>query len=432
MPQKSGIMFIMKILAGRLWRHPNFLKLWTAESTAVFGITISTVALPLTAILTLNASAGEMGILKALHHTPVLLFGLFIGVWLDRAKRYPLMITTEFGQGIFVATIPVAAVLGVLRIELLYLVSFFSGTLSAIYILASLSFLPSIVDQEDLIEANSKLSAGRSVAKIVGPGLAGILVDVLTAPFTVAFNAFSSLTAGVCLLFIRSSESIKVGTQKHQGMWGDIRDGLRTIFVHPILRTVTVGPAIASFGGAIHSTVYLLYLTRELLISPTWLGIIVGCAGVTALVGATLTAPAARRYKQGSLLIGAPLLQSIGLGLVPFAGELDMWVIPILIVGQIFFSVAVTVYSITQLSLRQVVTPDELLGRVNASWRVLVGGVIPFGAMIGGVLGEVIGLQLTLVVGALVEFVSFVFHLCSPLRHVTNFQTEAKSTNCND
>ena len=154
----------------------------------------------ITFILTLNASAGEMGILKALHHTPVLLFGLFIGVWLDRAKRYPLMITSEFGQGIFVATIPVAAVLGVLRIELLYLVSFFSGTLSAIYILASLSFLPSIVDQEDLIEANSKLSAGRSVAKIVGPGLAGILVDVLTAPFTVAFNAFSSLTAGVCLL----------------------------------------------------------------------------------------------------------------------------------------------------------------------------------------------------------------------------------------
>ena len=119
--------------------HSNFLKLWTSESTAVFGITISTVALPLTAILTLNASAGEMGILKALHYAPVLLFGLFIGVWIDRVKRYPLMITAEFGQGILVATIPVAAVLGVLRIELLYLVSFFNGILSAIYILASLS-----------------------------------------------------------------------------------------------------------------------------------------------------------------------------------------------------------------------------------------------------------------------------------------------------
>ena len=152
-----------------------------------------------------------------------------------------------------------------------------------------------------------------------------------------------------------------------------------------------------------------------------------GCAGITALVGATLTAPASRRYKQGSLLIGAPLLQSIGLGVVPFTGELDMWVIPILILGQIFFSVAVTVYSITQLSLRQAVTPDELLGRVNASWRVLVGGVIPFGAMIGGVLGEIIGLQLTLVVGTLVTFVSFVFHLCSPLQHLTDFQTGTQS-----
>ena len=417
----------MKILTGRLWGNSNFLKLWATESMSVLGSTITTVALPLTAILTLNASAGEMGILKALGSTPVLLFGLLIGVWIDRARRQPLMIATQFGQGILLATIPVAAVLGVLRIELLYLESFFSGILLTIYILASQSFLSSIVNPEELIQANSKLSAGRSVAKIAGPGLAGVLVKILTAPITVAFDAFSCLIAGVCLLFLRSSESVEVGKRKHRGMWREIREGLRTIFLHPILRSVTVAPAIGSFGGAIHSTVYLLYLTRELLINPAWLGIILGCEGVAALIGATLAAPAARRYSPGLLLTSTPLLQGIGLGLVPFAGKLGVWVIPILIVAKAFSSGAVTAYNITQLSLRQAVTPDKLLGRVNAGWRMLVGGVIPFGAIIGGALGETIGLQLTLAVGAFVTFVYFVFHLCSPLRHVTDVGKMSKT-----
>lgn len=422
----------MKILTGRLWGNSNFLKLWATESMSVLGTTIATVALPLTAILTLNASAGEMGILKALSSTPVLLFGLFIGVWIDRVRRQPLMIATQFGQGILLGTIPVATVLGVLRIELLYLESFFSGILLTIYILASQSFLPSMVNPEELVEANSKLSAGRSVAKITGPGIAGVLVKILTAPITVVFDAFSCLIAGACLSFIRSSESVEVGKRKHRRMWRDVGEGLRTIFFHPILRLVTVGPAIGSFGGAIHSTVYLLYLTRELLIGPAWLGIILGCEGVAALVGASLAVPAARRYNPGLLLISAPLFQCIGLGLVPFAGELGVWVIPILIGAKAFSSGAFTVYNITQLSLRQAVTPHKLLGRVNAGWRMLVGGVIPFGAMIGGALGETMGLQLTLTVGAFVTFVYFVFHLCSPLRHVTDFGKMFKSIDFKD
>ena len=417
----------MKIRAGRLWGNSNFLKLWAIESMSVLGTTISTVALPLTAILTLNASAGEMGILKALGSMPVLLFGLFIGVWIDRVTRQPLMIVTQFGQGILLAILPVAAVLGVLRIELLYLESFFSGILLTIYILASQSFLPSIVNPEELIEANSKLSAGRSVAKIAGPGLAGVLVKILTAPITVTFDAFSCLIAGVCLLFVRPSKSVKGGKGQHQKMFREMREGLRTIFFHPILRLVTAGPAIGSFGGAIHSTVYLLYLTRELLIGPAWLGIILGCEGVAALVGASLAAPAARRYSPGLLLISAPLLQGIGLGLVPFAGELGVWVIPVLIVAKVVSNGAFTVYNITQLSLRQAVTTNNLLGRVNASWRMLVGGVIPFGAIIGGALGETMGLQLTLTVGAFVTFLYFVFHLCSPLRHVTDFSKGSKT-----
>ena len=412
----------MKTVAGRLWRHTNFLKLWSAETISAFGDAISDVALPLVAIITLGAGAREMGILRTLDNAPILLFGLFVGVWIDRVRRQPLMVVTQLGRGILLATIPIATVAGVLRIELLYFISFLGGTLSAIFTLATTTFLPSLVPQEALVEGNSKLSVSRSTAKILGPGLAGILVERITAPFTVALDALSFLISGVCLVFVRSAESAQIRNQRTQGIWHEISEGLRTIVLHPILSAMTIGTTIGSFGGAIHGTVFILYLTRELMINPTWFGIILASAGGASLLGATIANPSAQRYGPGPILIGSTLLMSIGMGIVPLAAEVGMFTIPILIVAQVFQSMGLTVYSITQISLRQAITPSKLLGRVNASRRVLVFGVIPFGAMISAALGETVGLQFTLVVGAIVEFFCFVFHLTSPLRHVGAFQ----------
>lgn len=412
----------MKIVSGNLWRHANFLKLWSAETVSAFGDAISDVALPLVAIITLGAGAREMGILKALDNAPILLFGLFVGVWVDRVRRQPLMIATQLGQGILLATIPIATLVGGLRIELLYFVSFLGGTVSAIFVLATTTFLPSLVSQEVLVEGNSKLSASRSAAKIAGPGLAGFLVDRITAPFTIALDALSFIVSGVCLIFVRSAESVKICNQQSPGIWHEIGEGFRVIFFHPILSAITIGTTIGSFGGTIYGTVFILYLTRELMINSTWLGIILASAGGASLLGATVANPGAQRYGPGPILIGSTLLMGIGMGIVPLAAEVNMFAIPIVIAAQVFQSIGLTVYSISQISLRQAITPNELLGRVNASRRVLVFGVIPFGAVISGALGETIGLQLTLIIGGVVAFLSFVFHLTSPLRHVMDFQ----------
>ena len=404
----------------------NFLKLWSAETISAFGDAISDVALPLVAIITLGAGAREMGILRALDNTPILLFGLFIGVWVDRVRRQPLMIATQLGRGILLATIPVATLAGVLRIELLYFMSFLGGMLLAIFTLATTTFLPSLVPHEDLVEGNSKLSVSRSATKIVGPGLAGLLVERITAPFTVALNVLSCLISGACLVFVRSAESVQIRNQQTQGIWYEISEGLRTIFLHPILSAMTIGTTIGSFGGAIHGTVFILYLNRELIINPIWFGIILASAGGASLLGATVANLGAQHYGPGPMLISSTLLMSIGMGIVPLAAEVRLVTIPILIVAQAFQSIGLTVYSINQISLRQAITPSELLGRVNASRRVLVFGVIPFGAMISGALGETIGLQLTLVIGAAVAFSSFVFHLTSSLRHVIDFRKVSK------
>lgn len=412
----------MKTVSGRLWHHTNFLKLWSAETISAFGDAISDVALPLVAIITLGAGAREMGILRALDNAPILLFGLFIGVWVDRVRRRPLMIATRLGQGILLATVPVATVAGILRIELLYFVSFLGGTLSAIFTLATTTFLPSLVPQEDLVEGNSKLSVSRSMAKIAGPGLAGVLVERITAPLTVALDGLSFLISGVCLVFVRSAESVQIRSQQSQRIWHEIGEGLRTIFRHPILSAMVIGTTIGSFGGAIHGTVFILYLTRELMITPIWFGIILASAGGASLLGAIVASLGAQHYGPGPMLIGSTLLMSVGMGIVPLVAEVGLFTIPILIIGQAFQNVGLTAYGINQISLRQAITPSEFLGRVNASRRVLVFGVIPFGAMISGALGETVGLRFTLLVGAIVEFFCFVFLLASPLRHVIDFR----------
>ena len=416
----------MKTVSGSLWRHMNFLKFWSAETIFAFGDAISDVALPLVAIITLGAGAREMGILRALDNVPILLFGFFVGVWLDRVRRQPLMIATQLGRSILLATIPAATLVGVLRIELLYFISFLGGMLSAIFTLATTTFLPSLVPQENLIEGNSKLAISRSATRIIGPGLAGFLVERITAPFTVALTVLSCLISGGCFVFVRSAEPVEIRNQQSQGLWLEISEGLRTIFFHPILAPMIIGTTIGSFGGAIHGTVFILYLTQELTINPTWFGIILASASGASLLGASVAHLGAQHYGPGPMLISSTLLMSIGMGIVPLAPEVGMFTIPTLIVAQAFHSTGLTIYSINQISLRQAITPRKLLGRVNASRRVLVFGVIPFGAMISGALGETIGLQLTLAIGATVTFFSFVFQLISPLRHVIDFQNVSK------
>ncbi len=179
---------------GGLWRHGDFLRLWTAQTISVFGTQVTLVALPLAAVLALDASAAQVGVLGAAERVPFLLFGLFAGVWVDRLRRRPVMIWADIGRALVLAWIPVAAVLGLLSIEQLYFVGFLAGVLTVFFDVAYQSYLPALVERDQLVEGNSKLEVSNSIASIAGPGIAGVLVQILTAPIAIFVNSLSYLT----------------------------------------------------------------------------------------------------------------------------------------------------------------------------------------------------------------------------------------------
>ncbi len=217
-----------------LWRHGNFRKLWAGQTVSAFGSAIGGLALPLTAVAVLDATPLQMGVLGALATAPVLLFGLAAGVWVDRVRRRPLLIAVELGRALLLASIPIAAALGVLRMEQLYVVSFLAGSLGLLFNLAYTTFLPSVVERAELVEGNSKLAISDSVASIAGPGLAGWLVQLITAPLAIAVDATTFGVSALCLGRVRVEER-HTTRRKQASVWRDVREGLAAVFQQPLL-----------------------------------------------------------------------------------------------------------------------------------------------------------------------------------------------------
>ena len=396
--------------------NSDFARLWSGVTISDLGSAVTNLALPLVAVITLQVGAKEMGFLNAATHLPVLLFALLAGVWIDRAKRKPILVASAFGQGLVIGLVPAAALVGWLSIELLYIVAFISGTLAMIYVLASTSFLPSIVKREDLVEGNARLQLSTSTTNVAGPGAAGYLVDILGAPLAILVDSVSYFLSGLFLLRIRFDESDNIRTRMDQGVIAAIKEGISTLFSHPILRAMTIGTALASVAGAVQHTVWTLFLVRTLGITPIWLGIIGSVAGGASIIGALSAVPLAKRMGAGWLMIIALLLEGIAMGVLPFAGSFGWMKLPAIIAIQAVFSLALTLFSISQISLRQAVTPDRLLGRINATRRLVVFGIIPIAALAGGYLGETFGWEATLLILAAVMMVAFTYLIFSSVR----------------
>ncbi|MEE9281029.1 MAG: MFS transporter [Myxococcota bacterium] len=402
-----------------LWRHREFGKLWSGHVISDLGSAIGSVALPLTAVVTLGAGATQMGVLVALEQTPVLLFSLLAGVWVDRLPRRQLIVAAQIGRAVLLATIPVAAVSGVLRIEQLYVVGFLAGTLKLVFDLAATTILPTLIGRRDLIDGNAKLQMSTGVAEASGRVLGGLLVRLVTAPLAIAFDALSFLLSGLLAILIRTAEPdvSQVGADK-VGLWREIGEGMRVLVQTPPIRAMTISATVGSFGGAIQQTVFALYLTNELSLGSVWFGIILGILGAAAFVGTFLAGPAARRFGPGPALIVGTFFWTGGAVLLALVSPQMASVLGLLGLAQISSGIGRSIASINQISLRQAITPDHLLGRVNASRRLLVFGVIPFGALLGGALGESFGLRSALFAGAGVQVVGFIYTWLSPLRAV--------------
>ena len=408
----------MRLRFTGLWRHADFVKLWTGQTISLFGSQITFLALPLTAVLVLNATPAQMGFLTAAWALPSLLVGLLVGVWVDHYRRRPILIAADLGRAASLITIPIAAALGVLRIEYLYIVVLLAGTFGLFFDVAHRSFLPSLVKREQLIEGNSKLEMSRSVAEIVGPGVAGGLVQLVTAPIAIAVDAISFLMSALFLGLIRTPEPTPKPSDQQQNIWGEIGEGLGLVSGNGLLRAIAGCIGTVNLFNSVLETVFVLYVTRELGIEPGFLGLIFAGGSVGFLIGTLLPGWVARRFGLGSGIIGGLLLVGLSDLLIPLVDE-SMAVVAITIAlatAQFFFGLGFVIFNTGQVSLRQAITPDRLQGRMNATLSFIAGAAVPLGGLLGGVLGETIGLRPTLLLAALGEILAALWLLFSPVR----------------
>ena len=395
----------------------NFGLLWGGQTISEFGSRITREGIPLAANLVLRATPVQMGLLAATGALPVLLVSLFAGVWVDRLRRRPLLIVADLARAVLLLSIPLAAVLGLLRIEQLYLVAALVGVLTVLFEVANQSFLPGLVAHEQIVEANSKLSASSSLAEIGGPALAGVLVQAITAPLAILFDALSFLVSALFAGFIHVPEAQPSLAQERQNLWREMQTGLRLLLGNPVLRAITLSTGTSNFFGGAFAALYGLFLIRELTVTPALYGVLVTFGGIGAFVGAFAASRFVRRIGLGRTLIGAMLLDGAASLLTPLAGGSHIVIIAMLITSQLVGDFGSEVYSINAVSLRQSIIPNHLLGRVNASAQFLTNGIWPLGAILAGLLSETIGMRYTLLIGAGLGFLfSSAWLLFSPLR----------------
>lgn len=409
---------IEPIPATSLWRNGDFVKLWSAQTVSMIGSKVSFLALPLTAAIVLQASPVEMGMLSAAGALPALLFGLLAGVWADRKQRRRLMIFADVGRGGLLLLIPLAAWQGWLQIDWLVVIAFLSGSLSLLFGAAYHAYLPSLVHREALIDANSKLEFSRSAAEIVGPTLSGWLIQIVSAPFAILVDALTFFVSAFTLALIKQPESMPKREEATAPFLHEMVAGLRLLAKQPLLRAITISSALLTFFNAVLEAVYLLYMTRHLNLSAGWIGLIFGTGSIGFLMGALLPAQIAKKIGMGRALILGVALATISDFTLPLVGGPPMQIIAFLIGAQICFGLGLSLYAISQISLRQGITPEGMLGRVNGSLDFTTAGLLPLGALLGGWLGEQLGLRQTLLLAASGELLAVIWLLRSPLRSV--------------
>ncbi len=398
-----------------LWRNPDFAKLWTGFTVAVVGSQISVLALPLTAVLVLGAGATETGLLVAASMAPSLVLGLFVGAWVDRLPRRPIMIGSDIGSAIVIGSVPAAAAFGTLTLAQLYAVAFLAGAFRISTDLARSALVPSLVGRAQLVAANSRLQASSAVAQVAGPSLGGVLVQLLTAPIAMLFDALTFLVSAAVLLTLRAREEIQP-RDRSRSIWHEIVEGVRWMRGHDIVFRCVVAIALANIEWFAVQAVLVVYATRELGLPPALLGLSIAAIGPLSLVGAMLAGPLTARFGLGRVMIGALFFEAVSRLVLPFATGTPLQAAIVLAASQALLGLTVPLWTVSSVSLTQSVTPERLLGRVNAASRFISFGVAPPAALLAGVLADGIGLRPTLFASGLVAVAAFLYLLLSPVR----------------
>jgi MFS family permease len=408
----------MRVNFNGLWQHADFKKLWAGETISHFGTQITALALPLTAVLVLKATPLQMGILVALEFAPFLLLSLFAGVWVDRLPRRPILIVGDFGRAAVLLLVPLAAFTGILTMEILYIVGVLVGILTVFFDVAYQSYLPALVERKQLTEGNSKLEVSRSVAQISGPGLAGALVQILTAPVAILLDALSFVVSGLFITAIKKKEDTPKASSEKKNIWREIGEGLNVVFGSRYLRSIAGCTGTSNLFSNIAGAVLTIFLARELALNPVLIGVYFGVGSVGGLLGALLANRVAEKFGVGNTIVYSMLLSGTATLIVPFVNGPTWLIMGMLIVSFAIVAFSIPVYNIAQVSLRQAITPMRLQGRMNASMRFLVWGTMPIGSIIGGFLGELIGIRATLLVAGVGGTLAFLWVFFSPVRQL--------------
>jgi MFS family permease len=413
-----------------LIRNPRFLRLWAAETISHFGSSITGIALPFVAITLLQAGPLEVAILNLADFLPFLLIGLLVGALVDRLPRRAVLIGGDLGRAILILTIPVAYLAGVLSLPQLIAVGFLVGVLTVFFDVAYQAYLPSLIGREDLVEGNSKLEFSRSAAGLLGPGLGGLLVDLLRAPIAMLVDAASFLASALFLATIRDQrgaatapndapESKSNGTAPaptRGTMRREIAEGLRYVIGHPALRTIGAATATSNLFSSIGGAAFMLFAINELQMAPALIGLAFSLGSVGGLVASLVAGPLSRRFGVGRVIVvtvalGGPFEFAVGLG----SAGADALNLALIAAAGFAMGGSGTIYNINQVSLRQAITPEAMSGRMNATMRWFVWGTMPIGSIIGGIIGETLGVRAAILIGGAGATLAFVPLLFGPV-----------------
>lgn len=406
-----------------LLRNRNFLWLWGGDTISQFGAQFTALAIPVLAVSLLGATEWEVGLLNAAQTAAFLIVGLPAGAWIDRMLKRKVMIGADLVRAVALALIPVLWFAQLLEIWHLLVVGAVVGVATVFFDVAYQSYVPILLPGSQVGSANSKLETTGQIARIGGPGIAGALLTIVSAPVLIIADAVSYATSAVFIWRIRDDERPSDPAAR-ESLAKEIGEGLRFVFGHPLIRRIVGTTAGANFFSTLTMTLEAIFILRMLDLGPASLGIILSFGAAGGLLGAVATPWVTKRIGEGTALSVSAVAFAVAVFAFPMAALLPGFALPILIAGAFLESFFVLLYNITQVTMRQRLCPPRLLGRMNASIRFVVWGVMPIASILSGVLGTTIGVVPTLWIGFAGTVLTSLFVLLSPLTTMRTLPSE--------
>lgn len=409
-----------EVVASRsVWRNPTYLRLWFGETLSQTGEQVGTFAIPVLAVLVLDATAQEVGLLSAAETLAFLVIGLPVGAWVDRMRKRRVMMAADLVRALALASIPLLWWLGLLQIWYLYVVGAVVGGATVFFDVTYQSYVPRIVPSRQVTAANSGLETSAQVARVGGPAASGGLLAIMPPPLVVLATSIGYLFSFGFVASIRDPEPRHEKTE-HSSLVRDIAEGLKFVFGNSLLRRITMMTASFNLFEGFVTTLLSIFVLRTLGLSPAVYGAMAAVGAVGGILGAVGSPALSRWIGEGRVIVVAALVSGVAVFLVPLAAlvpksAIAFGAVPLLVVGEFFLMFAVVVYNVAQVSFRQRICPPPLLGRMNASIRFVVWGVIPISGVVTGALGGWIGVVPTMWVGCVCGLLGCGIVVFSPL-----------------